>query len=75
MVQTDGYVFLDDGVINDHYAMEHCKTLESIDQGFGSKQYSFGFPRGAPYRDDKQHHFLLKHHNLSFSVRPNLPHF
>jgi hypothetical protein len=35
MVQTDGYVFLDDGVINDHYAMEHCKTLESIDQGFG----------------------------------------
>jgi hypothetical protein len=63
MVQTDGYVFLDDGVINDHYAMEHCKTLESIDQGFGSKQYSFGFPRGAPYRDDINRALLILKEN------------
>lgn len=62
-VQTDGYVFLDDGVINDHYAMEHCKTLESIDQGFGKKQYSFGFPRGAPYRDDINRALLILKEN------------
>ena len=57
------YVFLDDGVMNDHYAMEHCKTIESIDQGFGEKQFSFGFPRGAPYTDDINRALLMLKEN------------
>ncbi|XP_071181832.1 glutamate receptor ionotropic, kainate 3-like [Mytilus edulis] len=65
MVQGDNnkYVFLDDSVMNDHYAMEHCTDLESIHQGFGDKQYSFGFPRGAPYRDDINRALLMLQEN------------
>ncbi|XP_052064516.1 glutamate receptor ionotropic, kainate 2-like [Mytilus californianus] len=61
--ENDKYVFLDDSVMNDHYAMEHCTTLESIHQGFGDKQYSFGFPRGAPYRDDINRALLMLQEN------------
>lgn len=57
------FVFLDDKVMNEHFAMENCKTVESIDQGFGSKQYSFGFPRGAPYRDDINRALLMLKEN------------
>ena len=45
------FAFLDDGLFNDYYAKTFC-NMESIEQNFGDKHYSFGFPKGAPYKDD-----------------------
>ncbi|XP_070199578.1 glutamate receptor ionotropic, kainate 2-like isoform X2 [Littorina saxatilis] len=50
-VMSGSFAFIDDGVTNDYYATQYC-GIEAIDQNFGAKDYSFGFPRGAPYRDD-----------------------
>ncbi|OWF54150.1 Glutamate receptor ionotropic, kainate 3 [Mizuhopecten yessoensis] len=46
-----GYAFIDDGLFNDYYASKYC-GMESIDQRFGEKHFSMGFPKGAPYKDD-----------------------
>ena len=45
------YAYLDDGVINNYMAQTNCK-VESIEQNFGVKHFSMGFPKGAPYRGD-----------------------
>nr|KAG5699186.1 hypothetical protein BaRGS_012707 [Batillaria attramentaria] len=50
-VNTGKFAFIADGVTNDYYASQYC-GIEAIDQNFGAKDFSFGFPRGAPYRDD-----------------------
>ncbi|XP_033753087.1 glutamate receptor ionotropic, kainate 3-like [Pecten maximus] len=46
-----GFAFLDDGLFNDYYAAKLC-GMDSIDQRFGEKHFSLGFPKGAPYKDD-----------------------
>ncbi|XP_046580378.1 glutamate receptor 3-like isoform X2 [Haliotis rubra] len=51
LVKDDKYAFIADRVVNDYYALGHCE-LESIEQNFGQKDFSLGFPRGAPYKDD-----------------------
>ncbi|KAL3842036.1 hypothetical protein ACJMK2_020101 [Sinanodonta woodiana] len=50
-VANGQFALLDDGVINDYLAQWNCET-ESIEQNFGYKHFSMGFPKGAPYRDD-----------------------
>ena len=45
------FAYLDDGVINNYLSQSNCET-ESIEQNFGIKHFSMGFPKGAPYRDD-----------------------
>lgn len=45
------YAYLDDGVINNYNAQKNCE-VESIEQNFGVKHFSLGFPKGAPYRGD-----------------------
>lgn len=45
------YIYLDDGVINNYNARKNC-DLESVEQNFGIKHFSMGFPKGAPYRSD-----------------------
>ncbi|CAG5129236.1 unnamed protein product [Candidula unifasciata] len=50
-VKSGKLAFISDGVTNGYYANQHC-GIESIDQNFQSKDYSLGFPRGAPYLDD-----------------------
>ena len=45
------FAYLDDGVINNYISQSNCET-ESIEQNFGIKHFSMGFPKGAPYRDD-----------------------
>ncbi|XP_071099679.1 glutamate receptor ionotropic, kainate 2-like [Haliotis cracherodii] len=50
-VKEGTYVFIAEKVVNDYYALRHCE-LESIEQNFGQKDFSLGFPRGAPYKDD-----------------------
>ncbi|KAK3594049.1 hypothetical protein CHS0354_040810 [Potamilus streckersoni] len=50
-VASGQFALLDDGVINDYLAQWNCET-ESIEQNFGYKHFSMGFPKGAPYRDD-----------------------
>ncbi|XP_060066775.1 glutamate receptor ionotropic, kainate 3-like [Ylistrum balloti] len=48
---NSGFAFLDDGLFNDYYAAKFC-GMDSIDQRFGEKHFSLGFPKGAPYKDD-----------------------
>ncbi|KAL4225053.1 hypothetical protein ACF0H5_015747 [Mactra antiquata] len=50
-VDGEAYIYLDDGVINNYYAQKNCE-FESIQQNFGVKHFSIGFPKGAPYRSD-----------------------
>ncbi|XP_050408953.1 glutamate receptor ionotropic, kainate 2 isoform X2 [Patella vulgata] len=50
-VTSGEFTFIADGVVNEYYAKQHC-GIESVEQHFGHKDYSLGFPRGAPYRDD-----------------------
>ncbi|XP_005097800.1 glutamate receptor ionotropic, kainate 1 isoform X2 [Aplysia californica] len=50
-VKKGKLAFISDGVTNGYYANQHC-GIESIEQNFGSKDFSLGFPRGAPYLDD-----------------------
>lgn len=45
------YAYLDDDVINKYMALHNCE-VESIEQNFGVKHFSMGFPKGAPYRGD-----------------------
>ncbi|XP_060587064.1 glutamate receptor ionotropic, kainate 2-like isoform X2 [Ruditapes philippinarum] len=45
------FIYLDDGVINNYNAQQNCE-LESIEENFGVKHFSIGFPKGAPYRSD-----------------------
>lgn len=45
------FIYLDDGVINNYNAQHNCE-LESIEETFGVKHFSIGFPKGAPYRSD-----------------------
>ncbi|XP_046375618.1 glutamate receptor ionotropic, kainate 2-like isoform X1 [Haliotis rufescens] len=51
LVKDGKYAFIADRVVNDYHALQHC-GLESIEQNFGQKDFSLGFPRGAPYKDD-----------------------
>ncbi|XP_046580373.1 glutamate receptor ionotropic, kainate 2-like [Haliotis rubra] len=50
-VKEGKFVFIAEKVVNDYYALGHCE-LESIEQNFAQKDFSLGFPRGAPYKDD-----------------------
>ncbi|XP_053385005.1 glutamate receptor ionotropic, kainate 3-like isoform X2 [Mercenaria mercenaria] len=50
-VGKDEYIYLDDGVINNYNAQRNCE-LESVEENFGVKHFSIGFPKGAPYRSD-----------------------
>ncbi|XP_059145982.1 glutamate receptor ionotropic, kainate 3-like isoform X2 [Physella acuta] len=50
-VKAGKLAFIADGVTNGYYANQHC-GIESIEQNFGSKDFSLGFPKGAPYLDD-----------------------
>ncbi|XP_076451148.1 glutamate receptor ionotropic, kainate 3-like [Babylonia areolata] len=50
-VMTGRFAFIADGVTNEYYATQYC-GIEAIDQNFGAKDFSLGFPPGAPYRDD-----------------------
>ncbi|CAL1540123.1 unnamed protein product [Lymnaea stagnalis] len=50
-VKAGKMAFIADGVTNGYYANQHC-GIESIEQNFQSKDFSLGFPKGAPYLDD-----------------------
>lgn len=64
-----GFAFLDDGLFNEYYASQYC-GMESIDQKFGEKHFSMGFPKGAPYKDDINRALLkLKEDGVLDSLR------
>ncbi|KAH9518751.1 hypothetical protein Btru_006140, partial [Bulinus truncatus] len=50
-VKSGSLAFIADGVTNGYYANQHC-GIESIVQNFQSKDFSLGFPKGAPYLDE-----------------------
>ncbi|KAI8781077.1 glutamate receptor ionotropic, kainate 2 isoform X2 [Biomphalaria glabrata] len=50
-VKAGTMAFIADGVTNGYYANQHC-GIESIVQNFQTKDFSLGFPKGAPYLDD-----------------------
>ena len=58
------YIYLDDGVINNYIAQQNCE-VESIEQNFGIKHFSMGFPKGRStvvrYKNELAEHCEVLH--------------
>ena len=63
------FVFIDEAVINQYHANQEC-DMDSLDQEFGEKKYSMGFPKGAPFKDDINRAILkMKENGLLDDIR------